>query len=152
MEVFTIAVVCDSFECAKSISDGIICTYSDKYVIKPVVYKNNFESYSTSSLGTEVYTPYEKTDLYVNKYYPTHKISKKLKIKNHNELTNEFIMNIDDELFKFVNGFNSKEQFIEKIYDTSVRYNLLKSILEVESIQLASVVETEPGRITIIRE
>ncbi len=55
-----------------------------------------------------------------------------LEIKLYDDLTNEFILEISDELFATTmayNTFKNKHIFINKIHDRQVRYTMLKNIL-----------------------
>ena len=55
-----------------------------------------------------------------------------LVIKQYNDLTNEFILEISNELFTTTMAyvaFENKQIFINKIHDKQVRYTMLKNIL-----------------------
>lgn len=57
-----------------------------------------------------------------------------LEIKYYSELTNEFIMNIDDNLYLTTTAyktFKNKQTFVDKIHDTRVRHVMLKNILQI---------------------
>jgi hypothetical protein len=61
-----------------------------------------------------------------------------LEINLYNDLTNEFILQISDELFSTTmayNSFTKKQMFINKIHDTQVRYMMLKNILVLVSME-----------------
>lgn len=60
-----------------------------------------------------------------------------LQINSYNDLTNEFILEISDELFTTTmayNTFTHKQIFINKIHDKQIRYKMLKKILQIVPI------------------
>ena len=55
-----------------------------------------------------------------------------LQIKKIDELTDEFILNIDETLFIqniAYNTFQTKQLFISKIHDKTIRYKMITNIL-----------------------
>ena len=57
-----------------------------------------------------------------------------LQIKTINELTDEFILNINDTLFIQTiayKTFQTKQIFISKIHDKSIRYKMITNILQI---------------------
>ena len=58
-----------------------------------------------------------------------------LQIKDYNiELTDEFVLNINDDLFITTNAyitFKNKQTFVNKIIDKKIRYKMLQNILQI---------------------
>jgi hypothetical protein len=55
-----------------------------------------------------------------------------LAIKQYDDLTNDFILEISNELFTTTMAycaFKNKQMFMNKIHDKHVRYTMLKNIL-----------------------
>ncbi len=56
-----------------------------------------------------------------------------LQINGHADLTDQFILEINDNLFVTTvaySSFGTKQMFVNKIHDTQVRYTMLKNILQ----------------------
>ena len=52
------------------------------------------------------------------------------------DLTNDFVLNIDDDLFTTTSAyrnFGNKQTFVNKIIDKHVRYIMLKNILIIDT-------------------
>jgi len=56
-----------------------------------------------------------------------------LQINRYNDLTNNFILEISDELFTTMTyrTFIDKQLFVKKIIDKHIRYNMLHNILQI---------------------
>jgi len=57
-----------------------------------------------------------------------------LQINTYNDLTNDFILEISDELFTTTLAYNTfihKQLFVNKIRDKQIRYKMLQNILQI---------------------
>jgi hypothetical protein len=60
-----------------------------------------------------------------------------LQINTYNDLTNEFILEISDELFTTTTAYTifiHKQLFVNKIHDKQIRYKMLQNILQIVPI------------------